>query len=215
MTKSDIMKDECENCTNEKLEKYKLLIEARNFHTGQFSKWSTYFYVATGALFVGYYTINNNSSSPDFSMNMGLLFLGYITGLFWFLSCKGYYLWTIHFIKFLQHFEKETFKDSSETRIYSSFYNIKAGKDKSKYISIREGANISTPKLAIAYAFIITIFWGMLIFVELLNMSCACCSNILWIISLIVTIAVTLLLSRIVGPYFQSYIDKMEDLDIK
>ena len=42
------------------LEQYKILIEARNFHTGQFSKWSTYFYVATGALFVGYYTINNN-----------------------------------------------------------------------------------------------------------------------------------------------------------
>ena len=209
------MKDECKKCNNEKLEKYKLLIEARNFHTGQFSKWSTYFYVATGALFVGYYTINSNSLPANFSINIGLLFLGYITGLFWFLSCKGYYLWTIHFIRFLQYFEKETFIGSSETRIYSSFYNIKKGKDKSKYISIREGANISTPKLAIAYAFIITIFWGSLICFEILKMNCACNSIIFWTISLIVTIAVTLFLSRVVGSYFQSDIDEMEDLGIK
>ena len=38
-------------------ERYKILVEARNFHYDNFNKWMTYFYVAIGAVFIGYCTI--------------------------------------------------------------------------------------------------------------------------------------------------------------
>ncbi|MCD7972435.1 MAG: hypothetical protein LUG18_07175 [Candidatus Azobacteroides sp.] len=44
-------------------ERCKLVINARNFHYDNFSKWMTYFYVATGALFIGYYSIGENLGS--------------------------------------------------------------------------------------------------------------------------------------------------------
>ena len=73
---------------------------------------------------------------------------------------------------------------------------------------------MSTPKLTIAYAFIITIFWGTLICFELLKNKFDCCLSLVWIVSIFITITITLILSRIIGNYFQSYIDEMEDLKI-
>ena len=61
-------------------ERYEFLINARNFHYDNFNKWMTYFYVAIGALFVGYYTIASsenlyNEKIPNFDYNSNLRIL--------------------------------------------------------------------------------------------------------------------------------------------
>ena len=82
-----------------KIKQYELLINARNFHYDNFNKWMTYYYVAIGALFVGYYTMKSGNKIDSFGEN-SLMLLGFVVGLFWYWSCKGYYYWNINFINF-------------------------------------------------------------------------------------------------------------------
>ena len=91
---------------DKKFEKYKLLINARNFHYDNFNKWMTYYYVAIGALFVGYYTLLSGNKIDDFG-EYSLMILGLIISLFWYWSCKGYYFWNINFISLVNNYEKE------------------------------------------------------------------------------------------------------------
>ena len=104
-------------------ERYQFLINARNFHYDNFNKWMTYFYVAIGALFVGYYTIASNANMG--SEKLILIILGYVTSLFWYWSSKGYYFWNINFIILVNDCEKNILKLKKKERVYSVFANKK------------------------------------------------------------------------------------------
>lgn len=147
-----------ENKNNQNFERYKLLINARNFHYDNFNKWMTYFYVANGALFIAYYTLKS-SDSNDNILEYILLVLGYIVSLFWYWSCKGYYYWNINFITLVNNYEENILKLEKDERVYFVFANKGEQND---YINPISGANISTSKVAILFAFVVTTVWGLL-----------------------------------------------------
>jgi len=144
-------------------ERYKLLINARNFHYENFSKWMTYFYVAIGALFVGYYTIKGKTEISEL-FPLLLAITGYIVSLLWYWSCKGYYYWNINFITLINHYEKDLLNFKEEERVYFVFANKNTC---NSYLSPISGANISTSKVAIIFAFIVCIIWGIILFYEI------------------------------------------------
>lgn len=143
---------------DEKFEKYKLLINARNFHYDNFNKWMTYYYVAIGALFVGYYTLMSGNKIDDFG-EYSLMLLGLIISLFWYWSCKGYYFWNINFISLVNNYEKEILEFDEKERVYFVFANKKT---QNNYLSPISGANISTSKVTILFAFTVAVMWGIL-----------------------------------------------------
>lgn len=192
-------------------ERYKILIEARNFHYDNFSKWMTYFYIASGALFVGYCSIISSSKTQTL-LEYLLPFLGYVISLLWYWSAKGYYYWNINFITLVNYYEKDLLKFSETERVYFVFANKERQND---YLSPISGANISTSKIAILFAFIITFCWGFL-FVHKLSVDffCNCfCFTILQIF--ISAISIFLLSYLIPKNILKSNHDHFPDLKIK
>lgn len=146
-------------------EKYQLLVTARNFHYENFNKWLTYFYVANAAIFVGYIEIiSTDPSKVQFDQDtttFGILLFGTLAGLLLFWSSKGYYYWNINFIMMVNHYEKSVLEWEPEKRIYASMANKGI---QNNYLSPLSGANYSTSKIAIFFAFCIAVAWGALTF---------------------------------------------------
>ncbi|CAM1344639.1 RipA family octameric membrane protein [Tenacibaculum amylolyticum] len=188
-------------------ERYQFLINARNFHYDNFNKWMTYFYVANGALFVGYYTIASNANMS--TEKLILITLGYITSLFWYWSSKGYYFWNINFITLVNDCEKNTLKLKKKERVYSVFANKKT---QNNYLNPISGANISTSKIAILFSFVISIVWSVLLLEKLKEMKLM---EIHFLCEFIISTLVTLILSYFIPKYFlKSKIDHFHDLKI-
>lgn len=197
-------------------DRYKILIEARNFHYNNFSKWLTYFYVAIGAIFIGYCTLlSSEREIKDIeTLEIMILILGYIVSIFWYLSAKGYYHWNINFISLVNHYEQNLLKYPNEHRVYF----VHANKNReNNYWCPASGANISTSKIAILFAFIISLFWGILLaktlFWESLS-ECVSCNWIIWILLIIGSIISTLLISYKLGRKLKSYIKIFPDLNL-
>ena len=189
-------------------ERYDYLINARNFHYDNFNKWMTYFYVAIGVLFVGYYTISTEDNMDI--EKISLLILGYITSLFWYWSSKGYYFWNINFITLVNDCEKNTLKIKKKNkRVYSVFANKKT---QNNYLNPISGANISTSKIAILFAFIVSVVWSILLIQKLNEYHYA---NLNFCLILLISIFSTLMLSYFIPKYLlQSKIDHFPDLKI-
>lgn len=198
------------NCEMSIKERYKILIDARNFHYDNFSKWMTYFYIAIGALFVSYYTIKASASSQP-QLEYILLLLGCIVSLLWYWSAKGYYYWNINFISLVNYYEKDLLKFKESERVYYVFANKNT---QNNYFNPISGANISTSKIAILFAFIITFFWGLLFFNKLFRdyyCNCTCC----FILQIFLSITSVLLLSSIIPRFFlKSNHIKSPDLEL-
>ena len=180
-------------------DRYKLLINARNFHYENFSKWLTYFYLAIGALFIAYYNVcSSNTIKEDKRelLEFSIVLLGYISSLLWYWSSKGYYYWNINFITLVNYYEKNILKLPENERVYFVFANKK---EQNNYISPIKGANISTSKIAILFAFIITTFWGFFLFTFLIKqIGCPCLTGCLIIKSLLFSIISIYLLSSFI-----------------
>lgn len=144
-------------------ERYKLIITARNFHYENFNKWLTYFYVANAAIFLGY--MQSLSAKIDSFVSLSILFLGFISGLLLYWSSKGYYYWNINFIMLVNYYEKELLKWKKKERVYAMFANKD---EQNNYFNPTKGANFSTSKIAILFAFIIAFFWGTSLFYSIL-----------------------------------------------
>lgn len=145
------------------VERYKMVVAARNFHYENFNKWSTYFYVAIGALFIGYSTIlsaNELDANKKITLEYVMLLLGYIVSILWYWSSKGYYFWNINFATLINYYEETLLQLSEGERVYFVFANKQT---QNNYLSPISGANISTSKVAILFAFLITTVWGFLI----------------------------------------------------
>ena len=192
-------------------EKYRLLIQARNFHYENFNKWMTYFYVAISALFVGYCTVVASQKSLTAYQNI-IPLLGFIVSLLWYWSSKGYYYWNINFITLVNHYEKSLLKFDENERIYFVFANKKK---QNNYLSPISGANISTSKVAILLAFIITAFWGFVFFNNIINYYfCNCLPYI--VMEIVFSIFSIIILSdTIPNRYLFSKNDHFPDLKIE
>ena len=156
----------------ELFKRYKLVIAARNFHYKHFSKWMTYFYVAIGALFVGYYKIIETPNVDVGYLRLLLPLLGYIVSLLWYWSSKGYYYWAINFISLVSYYERKLLKFTKEESVYSVFANEK---ENNNYFKPTSGANISTSKIAVFFAFVVSIAWGVVLLDEIYVFSISKC----------------------------------------
>lgn len=200
-----------------KADRYKLVINARNFHYENFNKWMTYFYVAIGALFVGYCTILSSEkiiADKRVMLEYLVLTLGYIVSTLWYWSAKGYYYWNINFITLVNHYEQNVLKFKKKKRVYAVFANKKT---ENHYYNPIRGANISTSKVAILFAFIITSVWGFIIAYNLFIYTGTCLNKykiLIILISLIASFSSIFILSWLPKTFLKSYIDHFPDLEI-
>ena len=173
----------------------------------------TYYYVAIGALFVGYYTLMSGNKIDDFGEYL-LMILGLIISLFWYWSCKGYYFWNINFISLVNNYEKEILEFEEKERVYFVFANKKT---QNNYLSPISGANISTSKVTILFAFTVSVMWGiLLVFKAFEHVDCLIdCNWLRILISLCISILTVITLSSIIPKIFlKSKIDHFPDLQI-
>ncbi len=193
-------------------DRFELLIKARNFHYENYSKWMTYFYVAVSALFVAFFTIaskSNNDVQNKELLEIVLLIFGYIISVLWYWSSKGYYFWNINFICMVNYYETEVFKWEKEERIYKVFFDKSL---QNNYGSPISGANISTSKIAILFAYIISNFWGFIFFFKCISPFCGC-HLIVVFFSILLSIFVILISSLLIPKYILfSKIDDFPEL---
>lgn len=140
---------------------YEHIINARNFHYQEFNKWSRYFGLVVGALFVAYY-------KPDADMTFQILvaLLGYIVSMCWYWSNKGYTYWWNHWSNFLQIAEKYREGGIPEADgVYTSFSYKKEGifTNIGRYMNPLSGANVSTSKVVLLMSFSIACAWGVVL----------------------------------------------------
>lgn len=187
-------------------ERYKLLINARNFHYDNFNKWMTFFYVAIGALFVGYYNILDKEDY--FFQEIIIIIAGLIISIFWHWSCKGYYYWVTQFIKLIMEYEKSL---PIELRIYSCMANKKLNNN---YFHPLKGANISTSKITLLFSLFIILIWYIILIKSIfdkLEYTHICCNILFVILSLIV---IYIIIST-VSQFIKSDISKHDDLNLE
>ena len=194
-----------------KEEKYKLLISARNFHYDNFNKWLTYFYIAIGALFVGYSSVVS-SPKENIMLEYLLIILGFIVSLLWYWSAKGYYYWNINFISLVNYYETDVLEFNEKEKVYSFFANKKT---QNNFFSPTSGANISTSKVAILFAFIIASSWAFIFFYTLFNHIWNWCAICTIVISIVLSLLIVRVSAYIPKHYMQSYIDHFPDLKLK
>ncbi|WP_147615793.1 RipA family octameric membrane protein [Treponema pectinovorum] len=150
-------------------EQYHLLIKARNFHYDNFNKWMTFFYVAVGAIFVGYYSIVEKTEL-NFEKII-ILSIGLLVSIFWHWSCKGYYYWITNFIQLIQLYEE---KMPPMNRVYFCMVNKASNNN---YCNPVSGANISTSKITLLFSFIVTFSWSLLLTNKIIHINKL---NIIW-----------------------------------
>jgi len=133
------------------IEIYKIAINARTITYDNLYKWMTYYYVAVGAIFLGFYTVK----SDDPLRNI-LIILGYVISILWYLSSKGYYFWILNWIDVIKLIEN---KLPIESRIYWIFSD-RIDKNYNSFWNPTKPANISTAKITIFFSFCVSIIWA-------------------------------------------------------
>ncbi len=207
-------KPTCDNNQLYAVKEYELIINARNFHYQEFNKWSRYFGLVVGALFVAYYKVDG-----DMIFQVLVALLGYIVSMCWYWSNKGYTYWWIHWARYLMYVEKQLPHNFNENSgVYGSFCQSRKdneGKtiiDEGNYDNIISGANISTSKVVLLMSYLITMAWGFVLcdsfFCEIKDIACCHIG-----ISILSSIVLTFFLSKF-SVYLKSYMDKHIPIDI-
>lgn len=185
---------------------YEKAIEGRNFHYHNYNTWANYYSIFTGALFVGFYQVNNASTENAF-FKILIILVGLITSICWNLTVKGHYHWMLSWINVVQGYEKElaNLSKKNEEKEYYVYYVYKnTGKN---FLH----KNISSQKLTSKFTFFISIAWAFLLSktiydnlrrLELINfLSCSkshCCLCALSLIFSIVTTIVIYILCYLI-----------------
>ncbi len=185
---------------------YEKAIEGRNFHYQNYNTWANYYSIFTGALFVGFYQVNDSSPENVF-LRFFIILVGLVTSICWNLTVKGHYHWMLSWINVVQDYEKELANlskknEEKECYVYSVYKNT--GKN---FLH----KNISSQKLTSKFTFFISIAWFFLLSktiyvflngLELINfLSCSksyCCLCVLSLIFSIVTMIVFYILCYLI-----------------
>lgn len=193
---------------------YERLIKARNFHYENLNKWLAFFYVVIGAVFAGFCTLHDKTSSIS-KLEIVVITLAYIISICAYLSCKGYYYWENNWIKLLHNFEKQlSIRVLSDTRIYSVFANKKKLHQPYNFIG---GANVSTTKVSLFLTFMIAIISGAILFYWITKMAgCSCpnCDIYNIFVSLIESSFVTTILTLLGMAVFKCELGGIDDLEL-
>jgi len=138
-------------------ERYKYLVNARNYHYSQFNIWMAFFIAIIGALLVAY---SNLPKAADnlFAEKLVLAF-GYVVSMLFHLSSKGYYYWITNWITLIREHEEKFMPDDLD-RVYSCFANEK---ENNNYLCPTSGANISTSKIVCFLSYLFTFAFGILL----------------------------------------------------
>ena len=186
--------------TEEQRCQYQTIIQARNFHYEQFTRWSGYFYVIIGVLFIGYCLIVQTPAANTADcrvLGWVVLCIGYIASVANYLAVNGYVYWWNRWTRLLTNFEKKACTEEEE-----SVYNALAEKPKSD-ISCRllKGRDISPEKVTIALAGMVILGWSILIgfkasswIISLLGIDDCCHPYVPWVTAIVLW-AIGLLLS--------------------
>lgn len=202
-------------------EEYEYIINARNFHYQEFNKWSRYFGLVVSALFVAYYTIQSPEKKVDCQLEILIALMGFIVSMCWYWSNKGYVYWWYHWAEYLMYVEKkehqkENVVETLESNfkgtvgIYSNFFNAVGDEngtpimDTKSYFNPVKGANISTSKVILLMSYAIILAWGYILATKIPMGNIASEWKIL--LCALTTIAVTLILSSVVGMAIKSNI---------
>lgn len=196
-------------------DQYQRLIKARNFHYNNLNKWLITFYAIIGALFLALHTLHADEHLHR-HMELCVAIVGYVVSIGAILSIKGYYYWETNWIMLIHHFEKVYLaKEPKDMRVYSVFANQKVNDEIS---SVRQGANISTSKVALVITSFIAWMWGVIViyFCILLlpiegNGGISCCKLVF---SSIASFAFTYIFVLVGGHFLKSDLDNIEDLGL-
>ena len=199
----------------DKEKQYDRLIRARNFHYENLNKWLITFYAIIGALFLALWTLHK-SDIPHRYMELCVAVVGYVVSVGAILSIKGYYYWEINWIMLVHHFEKVYLADEPrDMRVYSVFANQKANSDIG---AIRQGANISTSKVALVITGFIAWIWGIIaiyfciVLLPIEGTDSISCCKILF--SGIASFVCTYILVLLGGYFLKSDLDNIDDLKL-
>ena len=147
--------------TEQQRHQYQTIIHARNFHYEQFTRWSGYFYVVIGVLFVGYCLIVQTPAANTADcqvLGWVVLCIGYMASVANYLSVNGYVYWWNHWNSLLKNFEKKACTEED------TVYNALAEKPKSdKQCGLLKGRDISPERVTIALAGMVILGWSILI----------------------------------------------------
>ena len=109
--------------------------------------------------------------------------------------------------------EKKHMKLAPKERVYGVFANKNVQND---YLSPFKGANISTSKVAITFAFSVTVTWGVILLINLTPEKPLQEYGGLIFIEILASVAIVLISTGIIPKVFlKSKIDHLEDLEIK
>lgn len=201
-------------------DRYKHLIDARNYHFTQYNIWMAFFIGINSALFVAYYSLlKENYSLLKENYNLEkivILLFGYIAAFLFYCSAKGYHYWINNFVNLLIDYENKNVRYDND-RVYSC---IASKKNKFSYFKPLKAANISTFKIVILFAYLLTYGWGILLmpFIDKWIESCQCLSWLLclplWLQSIIIIFIVNVILLWFAKRCLKSNLKNYKDLEL-
>lgn len=147
---------------------YEKAIEGRQHHQENFNHWMNMYAIFNGALFVGYYSIDDKNTLFAFL----LLVLGCATGWSWHFSATGFYDWILSWIQVVKKHEEKL--DS-------------AGKKCVVYRAYEGKRTISTQKITKLFSLLVAIAWSILLintFMSIINPTRVCEKILYWSLSI-------------------------------
>ena len=117
---------------------YEKAIDGRHHHQENFNHWMSMYSIFNGALFAGYYTIDEKTSL----VTIALLLLGCFAGWAWYFSAIGFHDWIISWI---------TVVKKHEEKLGGVVYRAYEGKK-----------TISTQKLTKFFSLMVAIVWTVI-----------------------------------------------------
>ena len=122
---------------------YEKAIEGRQHHQENFNHWMSMYSIFNGALFVGYYSINEKNTLFSFL----LLLLGCAAGWSWHFSSRGFYNWILSWIKVVKKLEEKLDINGKKSVVYRAYMGEKT---------------TSTQKVTITFTFLVSLAWTLL-----------------------------------------------------
>lgn len=141
--------------TIDKKELYEKAIEGRHHHQKNFNHWMNMYSIFNGALFVGYYSVKNDSPSI-LPLNIVILILGCAAGWSWHFSATGFYDWILSWIKVVQEHEKKLDIDDNNKFVVYRAYEGKP--------------TISTQKITKSFSLLVGLAWSFLLVRRLVSL---------------------------------------------
>lgn len=140
---------------------YEKAIEGRSAHYNQYIQFTNLYAIFTGAFFLAFYHVFDNSNFEKNLLASIIALLGLGSSILWLGSVKGYYAWIINWITIVQYYE-ELLNEGRAVKnshfVYKLFFNIEKEEKARKCILLR-ASRYSTQKLTMLFVEMIIVGW--------------------------------------------------------